>query len=173
MTKSPENEWHEFRTGKDIEMPPGPHKKLKLLADANIPQVLIDELRAAGLVVDSVVEMGISGHPDDNIVQLAKRLHKVILTMDRDFWDDNKHPLRKSPGIIFVDVAPAQVEKAIDGLARFYGIFAREWPLDWWHQMKARVTEHGFAIRSPTWDGNISEDEFQLTNGKLLTRKIR
>jgi hypothetical protein len=37
-----EREWHEFPWEDAIDLPPGPHKKLKLLADANIPKLLID-----------------------------------------------------------------------------------------------------------------------------------
>lgn len=155
-------------------MPPGPHKKLKLFADANIPKPLIDELRSAGLAIDSAVEKDVATHPDGNILQIARKVDAVILTMDRDFWDDRQHPMQKSPGVIFVDVAPDQIDKAIDGLAKFYALFAKEFPLDWWHETKARVTENGFVIKSITWDGRISEDEFRLSgDGKLLTRTIR
>jgi len=168
------HEWHEFIWDESLEMPPGPHKKLKLLADANIPKPLVDELRAYGVSVDYVLELGIASHPDENVRQLARRLGKVILTMDADFWNDRKHHLRKSPGIIFVNIPPDQVVKAINGLARFYALFASTYPLDWWYETKVRVTENGFVIRSPTWDGNISEDEYLLSEeGKLLTRSIR
>lgn len=94
--------------------------------------------------------------------------------MDRDFWNDRQHPLKKSPGIIFVDVPPDQQERAIDGLARFYGLFARYFPLDWWEEMKARVSEYGFVIRYHTREGQISEEEFRLADdGKLYTRRLR
>gem|GEM_PF-5108930 len=46
-------------------MPRGPHKQLKLYADASIPKPVIDELRAAGLVVDSATESGLDSHPDE------------------------------------------------------------------------------------------------------------
>lgn len=155
-------------------MPPGPHKKLKLFADANIPKPLVDELRAAGLVISSATEIGVATHPDDNILQIAKKAGEIILTMDYDFWDDRKHPMQKSPGIIFIDIAPDQISKAIDGLARFYALFAQAYPLDWWHETKAQVSENGFVIKTITWEGNISEDEFRLSDdGKLFTRRIR
>lgn len=176
MDPSSEYEWHEFpwdQVSSD-EIPPGPYKKLKFYADACIPRIIIDELRIAGLPVESVTETGYSTHPDQNIYQLAKKRGKVLLTMDRDFWDDRKHPLQKGRGIIFVDISPDQPDKAINGLAVFYAWFARRWPLDWWEGMKARIREYGFVIRYHTWEGKISEDEFRLTDdGKLLTRKLR
>lgn len=94
--------------------------------------------------------------------------------MDRDFWSDRKYPLQKGPGIIFVDISPNQPIKAVDGLARFYGLFAKYYPLDWWEEMKARITEYGFVIKSRTYQGKISEEEFRLSDtGKLFTRKLR
>jgi predicted nuclease of predicted toxin-antitoxin system len=169
-----DHEWHEFPWDDAPSMPPGPHKKLKLLADANIPKPMIDELRSAGIVVHSAVEKGIATHPDRNILQLAKKLGAVLLTMDKDFWEDRQYPLQKSPGVIFIDIPPDQVSKAIDGLAKFYALFAQGFPLDWWDQMKAKVSENAFRIKNITWEGRTSEDEYRLLeDGKLQTRTIR
>lgn len=174
MNQFLEYEWHEFASDQASEMLPGPHKKLKIYADANIPAAVIDELRTAGVPIASAVEIGRSTHPDENIYQQAKRRCKVLLTMDRDFWDDRKYPLQKGPGIIFVGIPPDQLGKAIDGLARFYALFAKYYPLDWWESTKARITEYGFVIKCYTWQGRISEDEFRLADdGKLPTRRLR
>ncbi|MDD5064225.1 MAG: DUF5615 family PIN-like protein [Phycisphaerae bacterium] len=155
-------------------MPIGPHNKLKLYADACIPRCIIEELRAVGLPVEAATEIGNATQPDENILQQAKKLHKILLTMDRDFWDDRKHLLQKGPGVIFVDIPPDQATKAIDGLARFYTLFAKHYPLDWWESMKARVTESGFVLKFHAWEGKIKEEEFRLTdNGKLITRAIK
>lgn len=161
MNDSQEYEWHEFPWNEALAMPRGPHKQLKLYADANIPKPVIDELRAAGLAVDSATESGLDSHPDENILQRARRLGRVILTMDRDFWDDRKHPLQKSPGIIFIDVAPDQLDKALEGLAKFYVLFAQTYPLDWWNETKARVTANGFVIKGRSWEGDVFMDEFK------------
>jgi predicted nuclease of predicted toxin-antitoxin system len=174
MAELPNYEWHEFPWDSAPKMPPGPHKKLKLYADANIPRPIIKELVSAGLSVRSAFESGSASHSDEDIYQQAGRLHRVLLTMDRDFWDDRKHSLPKSLGVIFVDVSPDQPEKAIDGLARFYALFAKYYPLDWWRGTKARVSERGFVLRVHTWEGRISEEEFRLNDdGKLFTRTLR
>jgi predicted nuclease of predicted toxin-antitoxin system len=168
------HEWHEFPWEDAPDLPPGRHKKLKLLADANVPRPIIEELREAGIVVTSVVEEGLASHPDENILQLSRKLDTVLLTLDRDFWVDRQHPLRKSPGIIFVDIPPDQGSKVIDGLAKFYGIFAQRFPLDCWGEMRARISEDSFVLKYITWEGRISEDEFRLSKeGKLLTRTLK
>jgi predicted nuclease of predicted toxin-antitoxin system len=174
MTSLSEDKWHEFDWGKAPKMPTGPHKKLKIYADANIPRPLVEELRAVGIPIEAAAETGQSNLPDEDILQRAKKKHRVLLTMDRDFWKDRKHPLQKVRGIIFVDIAPDQIGKSIDGLARFYWLFAQYYPLDWWESMKARVTEYGFIIRFNTWKGKILEEEFKLMDdAKLLTRTLR
>jgi hypothetical protein len=167
-------EWHEFDWKTAPRMPPGPHRKLKLYADINIPQPIIAELRSAGLVVHLARESGRSSRPDQSIYQEARARGLVLLTMDRDFWADRDHPLRETSGIIFVDIPPDEPGRAVDGLARFYAIFAKYFPLDWWKGSKARVYEHGFVLRSHTWQGRISETEFRLEgDGRLLTRALR
>ncbi len=174
MAEPNEYEWHEFSWEEAPKMPPGPHKKLKLLADANIPKPLIDELRAAGVRVESVTEMGLGRHPDENVSQLSKRSKSILLTMDRDFWDDRQHPFQNCPEFIFVDVSPDRAELAVDGLARFYALFTKFYPLDWWREMKARIFERGFSVKMRTWAGKTAVDTFKLTDeGKLLTRTIR
>ncbi len=170
-----EREWRKFEIEKGMVMPPGPHKKLKLYADVNLPEPLIQELRAAGLVVYSARQTGKSqARPDQSIFEEARRQGLVLLTMDRDFWNDKEHPLHWTSGIIFVDISPDQPEKACDGLARFYALFAREYPLAWWKGIKARVCEHGFVLRMHTWEGRVSEEEFRLNcTGQLMTRTLR
>lgn len=174
MNELQEYQWHEFPWDKAPKLLRRRYKKLKLCADANIPKPVIDELRAAGLVIDSVTESGLGRHPDENILQRARELGQVILTMDRDFWNDGKHPLQKSPGIIFIDIAPDQLDKAIEGLVKFYVLFAKAYPLDWWHELKCRVTANSFVIKGRSREGTVFEEEFKLTDdGKLVTRKIR
>jgi len=158
-------------------MPPMPHKhykRLKIYADASVPKIIIDELRAAGIPTVSATEKGHSTLPDKKIYQQAVKQHCVLLTMDRDFWNDRKFPLQKGGRIIFVDIPPGQPNKAIDGLARFYSLFAKYYPLEWWENTKARITETGFAIKYRTYEGKKSEIQFLLTNeGKLLWRKVK
>jgi len=94
--------------------------------------------------------------------------------MDRHFWYDRKYPLQKGPGVIFVDIPPDQLEKTIDGLARFCALVGDYYPLDWWQVTKARITEYGFVMKRRVLEGREAEDEFRLTaDAKLLTRKLR
>ena len=149
-------------------------KKLKLLADACIPKPFTDELRANGLFVRHLNESRFARHSDEVIIQEAKRRGYVLLTMDRDFWDDRKHPLKKCPGVIFVNVDPSKIDDALEAMALFYVLFARAYPLDWWPETKAKLKRNSFVIKGRTWKGDVFEDEFKLTDdGRVLTRSIR
>src|SRR5262245_34341481 len=109
-------EWQEFDWKTAPRMPPGRHKKLKLYVDINIPEPLVAELRAAGLVLHLARDIDRPSRPDERIYEEARHRGLVLLTMDRGFWQDNKHPLKTTAGVIFVDVSPDGPEKATDGL---------------------------------------------------------
>ena len=90
MNQFSDYEWHEFLWDQAPKMPPGPHKKLKIYADANMPRTVGNELSTAGLLIESTIETGYSTHPDENIYKQAEKRGKVLLTIDKDFWDDQK-----------------------------------------------------------------------------------
>jgi hypothetical protein len=177
-----EYQWREFEDDANVKLPPGPHRKARFYADASIPRQIVEEFRAHGLDMQWAHADGIGTHPDGNIYGKVRRRgylkvksrRRVLLTMDRDFWDDREYPLQDTPGVIFVDLPPDQVGRAIDGLARCYALFIEHFPGDWWTGVKVRVTEHSFAIRCRTWDGNCDETEYRVDErGKLLQRRRR
>lgn len=172
MDDSSEFEWHEVLED-DFKISPRRYKKLKLYADANIPSPVVEELRNAGIPTKTAVEDGIASHPDQKIYQRAKDIGRVLLTMDRDFWNDRVHPLQKGPGVFYIDISPDQPEEAVDALARFY-VYAEYVPLDWWKDMKVRVTKSGFITRSRVYEGTVEDHEFCYTDdGRLLTRRLK
>jgi hypothetical protein len=155
-------------------MPSERHKKLKLYVDINVPDPLVIELRTAGLILQLARDWGPSGRRDKSISQEARRLGLVLLTMDEDFWQDKKYLLETTAGVIYVCISPDEPERAVDGIARFYALFGKYYPLDWWKGTKARVYEHGFIIRTRTWKGRVTEEEFRLSeSGKLFTRVLK
>ncbi|MFZ5631941.1 MAG: DUF5615 family PIN-like protein [Bacillota bacterium] len=172
MGYSTEKEWKTLQVDKSFKIPTNA-KKLRLFADQNIPMPIILDLRSSGLLIDSVVEAGFLHHPDENIYKQAKKRNRILLTMDRDFWSDEKHSLQQTRGIIFLDIPPDQKDKAIEALARFWVSFAKYYPHDWWQGLKARVSVDGFVLKYTAWNGKVSEDEYRVINGQVFTRKIK
>ena len=58
--------------------------KLRLLADENIPRTVIIALREKGYDVASVWELR-SGMSDEEVVELAIKESRIIITFDKDF----------------------------------------------------------------------------------------
>jgi predicted nuclease of predicted toxin-antitoxin system len=167
-------EWtqFDFREHFDLGVAPKYPKKIKLLADENIPMFIIEDL-AQNFSTKSVFDLGLEGHPDENIREASKKEKRILFTTDKDFWDEKKHPIQKCSGIICTEAGPAEIEKLYSSLAKFYVSFAKEYPNHWWRYTKAYVKTDGFILRTIQWDGAIDETEYRYHNGKLMRRKIK
>lgn len=77
--------------------------KLRLLADANFPSGLAEVLRKRGIDVQTAQELKIHTLPDEQILQEATRRGLFLITLDRDFWADDRFPLQSSGRLVFVD----------------------------------------------------------------------
>lgn len=164
-----EGEW--FEISEDLWHPPQP-KKLKLCADASVPQPFVEELREADIPIRTASEDNLASRSDNDILAWAQRSKRVLITLDRDFWNDRKFPLRSVPGVIFVDVAPDDIDAALQAFGLLYGTFASSYPLDWWRRMKARATPEGYVLKMRTWEGRVARYAIKLKAGKLLAREL-
>ena len=147
-------------------------KKLKLCADASVPQPFVEKLREAGIPVRMASEDGLASHSDNDILAWARRSKRVLLTLDRDFWNDRKFPLQRVPGVIFVDVAPNDIDAALRSFDLVYDTFARSYPLDGWEGMKARATPEGYVLKLRDWEGHVARYAIKLKAGRLLAREL-
>ncbi len=59
---------------------------MKMFANENLFDPVIDYLRSIGHDVLSLREAGLSGISDDEVFQLACKEKYVIITMDKDLW---------------------------------------------------------------------------------------
>jgi predicted nuclease of predicted toxin-antitoxin system len=147
-------------------------KKLKLCADANVPREIIAELRRAGIPVVAASEEGLAKRSDEEILAWTKRIGRVLLTLDRDFWDDRKFPLRKSPGIIFIDVKSEKSDDILHAFGLLYGTFASSYSLDWWDEMKVRAKREGYVLRMRSREGRGVEYAIKLVGKQLYAREL-
>jgi hypothetical protein len=138
MAKLPsDGDWFEV-SDKDWLDPRLKGKRLKLLADAQVPRPVVDEIRSAGIPIMTIGGEA-ANRPDSAVLQLAQRDRRVLLALDRDFWDDRKHPLQAvRRGIIFVDESPSQPSLILHTIGLVYGCFAKRYALGWWGSMKIR-----------------------------------
>lgn len=147
-------------------------RKLKLCADCDVPQELIEALRYDGIPVETAFETGIDGKDDRVVVAWTRRSKRVLLTFNhRDFWSDTKHPLQKLPGMIIMAIPNSQAPEAALALAILYDTFARHFTLDWWTEMKVRVSEKDYVIKRRI-EGRTERLRVKYVNDRLFFRPI-
>jgi len=77
---------------------------LRFYADHQFPRESVEVLRGRGIDIWYVQEHPADRHQDDgHHYRRARETKRLLLTQDRDYWDDRRHPLHESPGLIIVD----------------------------------------------------------------------
>lgn len=168
---SQDSEW--FEIFDDLWVDPNfKPKKLKLFADAQFPQPVIEELRSAKISVRSSAEEGLESRSDSDMLQYANKTGYVLLTLDRDFCNDKKYPLQKIKGIIFIDEPPNKQDQILRAFGLVYGCFAKSFSLDFWANLKIRATSEEFIIKMRTWQGKVTKYGVRLRSGHLFAKQL-
>ena len=76
--------------------------KLRLVADENFPLPLVKLLRGRKIDIKTAQSLKLHTLADENLLPKVAELGYVLITLDRDFWSDEKFPLHQCGGVIFV-----------------------------------------------------------------------
>ena len=87
---------------------------MKMFANENLFDPVIDYLRSIGHDVLSLREAGLSGISDDEVFQLACKEKYVIITMDKDFSRIFRFPPESCGGIIVVKIYRRTVDETLN-----------------------------------------------------------
>ena len=102
-----------FEVSEDLWREPGEKpEKLRLLSDANFPRALTEALRRRGIEVRTAQDLRIERLPDEQILREAAKRGLTVITLDRDFWQDTKFPLRSSGRLIFLDARDERIAQS-------------------------------------------------------------
>jgi predicted nuclease of predicted toxin-antitoxin system len=82
---------------------------LKLLADENIPKKLVTLLIEYGVNVTRLQDLGLRGVSDEELIEKANELGRIILTRDSDFITPHTL-LRVRSGVIHISFQPTKNE---------------------------------------------------------------
>ena len=93
---------------------------MKIVADENLFEPIIDYLRELGHDVFSIRNTSHSGISDDEIYTLACREKRVIMTMDKDFSRILRFPPERCGGIVVVKIYKRPVEETLNIFKKFY-----------------------------------------------------
>ncbi|MBE7382342.1 MAG: DUF5615 family PIN-like protein [Leptolyngbya sp. SIO1E4] len=80
-----------------------------------MPRSLTPQIAALGFAVQDVRDIGLRGHPDSEVMEVAISADAIIITRDRGFADPRGWPKTFTAGVIFVnlpDYTPASTVNA-------------------------------------------------------------
>lgn len=75
---------------------------MRILLDENLPIRLVAALRALGHDVEHVYTKDLSGRPDPDVMALAQREERFLITLDRRFADARLFTPGTHAGVLFV-----------------------------------------------------------------------
>ena len=84
---------------------------MKLLLDENLSPLHSVELRTEGFDAVAVVECGLSGATDEQVLRFAVHNGRAIMTLDADFANVMRFPPEQTCGVIRLKVHPATEDK--------------------------------------------------------------
>ena len=100
---------------------------MRILADENFPRPVVEMLRRNGRDV-LWARTDCAGWKDSVFLAFAETEARVVLTLDKDFWQisvQRRTPLERS-GVVLFRIHPATPEK-IEPLARVFMAASRPW----------------------------------------------
>jgi predicted nuclease of predicted toxin-antitoxin system len=100
---------------------------MRLLADENFPKTIVEMLRAGGNDVHWA-RTDCSGWTDVELLDFAESEARILLTLDKDFWQialQRRVPIQQS-GVVLFRIHPATPEK-LAPLARAFVGSNRAW----------------------------------------------
>jgi hypothetical protein len=143
--------------------------RTSFLFDENVQTNVIRAIRAYGMRVDTARELGYRRRSDQEVLALAWKRKQMLVTYDRDFWDDKRFPFGSFAGVL-------QLPDIGKNLDFFWGILTGPVRLfsrghDLWFNTKIRAGEGGRIIVK-TWErdlGKIVTSQYWMQpRGKLL-----
>jgi hypothetical protein len=146
--------------------------KPRLYIDADVTEDALSYLGDRYNVV-TARELGYATRDDDFHAQYAREERRILVTQnERDFWNDQKHPLHMCPGIIVVPSMGEQLGvKVAVALVSLLGTVQHIPPEDW-QGRKFKATDDGFQIKQIGFDGRLLSGSAQYGGDLVWDREI-
>src|SRR5262245_35738896 len=85
-------------------------QRAKFLVDESLGPRVTCVLKGMGWNAIDTSDLGLSGHPDENVFAAARREDRILLTHDADFLDDRRFPPRLNPGLVILPGAKGNAD---------------------------------------------------------------
>ena len=89
---------------------------MKLKLDENLPLSAASSLRRRGHDVDTVVDEGLGGGHDDDVVAKATAESRLLITLDRGLGDVRRYPPGSHSGILVLRVEDQSAQSVVSRL---------------------------------------------------------
>ena len=93
---------------------------MKIFANENLFEPIIDYLRSLGNDVLSIRDCGLSGISDDEVYEKACKENRVIITMDKDFTRIFRFPPERCGGIVVAKIYKRPVDETLTIFRKYY-----------------------------------------------------
>jgi predicted nuclease of predicted toxin-antitoxin system len=93
---------------------------VKIFANENLFEPIIDYLRSLGNDVLSIRDCGLSGISDDEVYEKACKGKMVIITMDKDFTRIFRFPPERCGGIVVAKIYKRPVDETLTIFRKYY-----------------------------------------------------
>lgn len=86
---------------------------MNFLVDENMPRSLAPKIAELGFAVQDVRDIGLTGHPDEEVMQATIAADAIIITGDRRFADPRSWSEEFTAGVIFITLPEGTSAKTI------------------------------------------------------------
>jgi predicted nuclease of predicted toxin-antitoxin system len=93
---------------------------VKIFANENLFEPIIDYLRSLGNEVLSIRDSGLSGISDDEVYAKARKENMVVIAMDKDFTRIFRFPPERCGGIIVAKIYKRPVDETLTIFKKYY-----------------------------------------------------
>lgn len=135
-------------------------RKIRVFVDASLPQQFAHEVnnyKAFKLVGKATHEK------DPEIYKQAKELRALLLTSDKDFWNDRIFPLSQSPGVIIIEGKNLkEIDYAFGYFLAYFGIIDGIRKISTYtERMKFKISRKGIIIKTLNYRSKVNIDYLQ------------
>jgi predicted nuclease of predicted toxin-antitoxin system len=100
-------------------------RRSRFLVDESLGAEVTRLLRRLRWNVKDVYELGLAGHPDENVLAAAKADDRILLTHDRGFLDERRFPHHRNPGVAILPGAQGNEGALLRALAQMLAVVGR------------------------------------------------
>ncbi len=94
-------------------------KKARFLVDESLDPDTVRVLQHFGYGANTIADVRLSGHDDEDVAARALREGRIVLTSDKDFLDERRFPTQKGPAIIVLPTGEIDSDRFATAIRNF------------------------------------------------------